>query len=190
MEFRTRLVVGKRNKKAGIAYAGLAIAVLSLGMIFVPVLEGYVAWAFSAGIIVLVAGAIRARGDIATYGLSPEELVVTVDRIVAGGKEYAIGQVRKIDFNVTGYSGMTEKTSAYSLNGLGNELSFLWEGKTVICPFYLNSEKHTLQLRAVFEEFYAAHIPFIERSGSTRTFLFKNLSAAELAEFKNKYGYG
>ena len=189
MEFRTRLVIGKKNKRAGLAWAGLLIAVLSLGMIFFPILSGLVPWAFSAGIIVLIVGAVRARGDIASYGVSQKELVVTVNNIVISGQEYPIGQIRQIDFNVEGYAGMPDRSSGYSFHGMGNELRFVWEGRTVACGFYLNSEKHTLQLGDVFREFYQGHIPFIERSGNTRTFLFRNLSGKELAEFKKKYGY-
>jgi hypothetical protein len=190
MEFRTRLVIGKKNKRAMLAWSGLLIAVLSLGMIFFPSLSGYVPWVFSAGIVVLIVGAVRAKGDIASYGLSEDELVVTVKEFVIGGQEYPMGQVRRIDVNVEGYANMPDRSSGYSSHGMANELSFVWEGRTIACSFYLNSEKHALQLRDLFTEFYEAHIPFIERSGGTRTFLFKNLSGKELAEFKKKYGYG
>jgi hypothetical protein len=189
MEFRTRLVIAKRNKKALVAWAGLLIAVLSLGMIFFPPFAGYVPWAFSAGIVVLIAGAVRAKGDIASFGLSEAELVVTVKSIIINGQEYPINTIRGIDFDVEGYARMPDRSSGYTLHGMGNELRFVSEGQTVICPFYLNSEKHALQLREVLRDFYEAHIPFIERSGGTRTFLFKNLSGKELEEFKKKYGY-
>jgi hypothetical protein len=141
------------------------------------------------GIVVLIVGAMRAKGDIASYGLSGNELVLTAESIVINGQGYPIDKVRKLDFNVEGYAGMPDRSSGYSFHGMGNELRFEWEGRAVTCGFYLNSEKHTLQLRDLFQEFYEAHIPFIERSGSTRTFLFKNLSGKELEEFKKKYGY-
>jgi hypothetical protein len=189
MEFRTRLVIGKKNKRALLAWVGLLIAVASLGMIFFPPLAAYVPWAFSAGIVVLIVGAVRAKGDIASYGLSDKELVLTAGSIVINGEEYPMKKVRKLDFNIEGYAGMPDRSSGYSLHGMGNELRFDWEGRVVTCGFYLNSEKHTLQLRDQFREYYEAHIPFVERSGNTRTFLFKNLSGKELEEFKKKYGY-
>jgi hypothetical protein len=193
MEFRTRLVVSNKSRKAVVAYVGLVIAAVSLLMVFFRSLEDYIPWAFGTGVVVVLIGAVLAKGKIATYGLSDEELVVSAAGIAIGGAFYPLEQVSDLNFNVEVFAGMP--TEAWGMpkdaisDGMGNELGFRWEGAKIACRFYLNSELHTQQLGVVFREFYERHIPFIECRGSTRTYLFRQLSADELAEFKKKYGY-
>jgi hypothetical protein len=193
MEFRTKLVVKRNNKKAYVAYAGLFIAMLSLVMAFIPFTHDYYAYAFGIGVAVLIIGAVIARGDVTNYGLSEEELSVTVNRIEIGGQSYPMGQVRKIDFNVEAYAGRYMNDGAMiagtSSDGMTNGLQFEFNGKSVNCGFFLRSKEHVLELGGVFDAFYQRRIPFIERNKSTRTYLFQILTEQQVVEFKRRYGY-
>src|SRR5579859_7416534 len=105
-EFRTKTVVSRKNKKAYIAYLGLLIALSSLLCVFIPGFQDYIPWVFGTGIVVVVIGALIARGDVTDYGLSEEDLVVNLKGISIGGQYYPMGQVRELDFNVEGFAGM------------------------------------------------------------------------------------
>lgn len=193
MEFRTKLVVTRKNKRARVAYAGLFIAASSMVLVFIPAWNDYIGWVFGTGIGVVVIGAIIARGDVADYGLSEEELVVSLAGIDVGGRYYPLNQVSKIDFDVQAYAGMYVNDGAMvsgsNSDGMTNRLSFEADGKTVACGFYLESKLHAQQLALLFNTFYERHIPFIEHNRSTRTYMFQVLSEKELAEFMKKYGY-
>jgi hypothetical protein len=193
MEFRTKLVLGNKSTKAIVAYIGLGIAGLSMVMIFFQSLQNYIPWVFGSGVFIILVGAVLAKGKIATHGLSEEELVVSGAGIAIGPQFYPLEALTKLDFNVETYAGMP--TEAWGMpkdaisDGMGNDLSFRYKEATVACRYYLNSRQHTLQLGDVFREFYERHIPFIERRGAVRTYLFRQLSAEELAEFRKRYGY-
>src|SRR5258708_12899099 len=105
MEFRTKLVVKRKNKRAYVAYAGLGIAMSSLVLVFFPSMEDYLGWVFGTGIAIVVIGAIIAKGDVMNYGLSEEELVVSLDRILIGGQFLPLNQGRKMDFKVRSFVG-------------------------------------------------------------------------------------
>jgi hypothetical protein len=193
MEFRTKLVVSRRNMRAYIAYAGLFIAASSLVLVFIPGMNRYIPYVFGAGIAIVVIGAVIARGDVRSYGLSNEDLVVSASGITVGAIHYPFPMVRDIDFNVEAFSGMYVNDGAMvsgsNSDGMTNSLSFVSGGAKVDCGFYLDSKEHVQQLGALFSEFYARHIPFVERNRSTRTYLFKVLNERELEEFKARYGY-
>ena len=193
MEFRTKLVVTRKNKKAWLAYAGLFIAASSLILVFIPTWSEYIPYVFGTGIGVVVIGALIARGDVATYGLSEEDLVVGSSGIDVGGRHYPLNQVANLDFDVQAYAGLYMNDGAMvagsSSDGMTNRLSFEAGGKTVACGFFLESPVHVQQLGLLFNEFYERHIPFIERNRSTRTYLFQILSERELVEFKRRFGY-
>lgn len=193
MEFRTKLVVKRKNKKAYVAYAGLFIAMLSIVMIFIPSWQDYIGWVFGGGLAIVVIGAVIARGDLMNYGLSEEELVVSTNGISVGGQFYPMSQILKMDFNVEAYAGRYMNDGAMisgtSSDGMTNQLSFEVNGKAVACGFYLSSQVQVYELGGVFNEFYERHIPFIERNKSTRTYLFQILSEQQVIEFKRRYGY-
>src|SRR5216684_4365318 len=100
MEFRTKIVVSRRNKRAYIAYAGLFIAASSLLLVFVPTLNDYIPYVFGTGIAVVVIGALIARGDVRNYGLSGDDLVITAEGIRVGDIFYPMKMVQGMDFNV------------------------------------------------------------------------------------------
>jgi hypothetical protein len=193
MEFRAKLVISRRNKRAWLAYAGLFIAVSSLVLVFIPSLTSYIPYVFGPGIALVIIGAVIARGDVRTYGLSEEELVVSMEGITVGAIHYPLRLVRNIDFNVEAYNGLYMNDGAMvagsSSDGMTNQLTFESEGSTVVCGFYLASKQQVQQMAVLFNEFYERHIPFIERNRSTRTYLFKVLTERELVEFKKRYGY-
>lgn len=193
MEFLTKTVISRKNKKAYVAYAGLLIAISSLILVFIPPLEDYIPWVFGAGIVVVVIGAIIARGDITDYGLGEDDIAVSVKGIAIGSQVYPMNQIRKLDFDVQAYEGMYVNDGAMisgaNSDGMTNRLSFEVNGKTIEAGFYLGSAQHVQLLGVVFNEFYELHIPFIEHNKSTRTFMFQYLKGKELEEFKKKYGY-
>ncbi|HEV3413383.1 MAG TPA: hypothetical protein VG101_12955 [Puia sp.] len=193
MEFRTKMVVSYRNVRAYVAYAGLFVAASSLLLVFVPGMNRYIPYVFGGGVAVVVIGAIIARGDVRSYGLSDENLVVSTEGIHVGAIYYPMRMVSNIDFNVEAYNGMYVNDGAMvsgsNSDGMTNSLSFESGGAKVNCGFLLNSKEHVQQLAMVFSELYERHIPFVERNRSTRTYMFRVLNERELAEFKERYGY-
>jgi hypothetical protein len=193
MEFRTKIVVSRRNKRAYVAYAGLFIAASSLLLVFIPGMNGYIPYVFGGGIAIVVIGAVIARGDMRSYGLSNEDLVVSADGITVGAIHYPLTMVRDINFNVEAYNGMYVNDGAMvsgsNSDGMTNSLTFESGGAKVDCGFLLQSREHVQQLAVVFAGFYERHIPFVERNRSTRTYMFKVLNPRELEEFKARYGY-
>lgn len=193
MEFRTRIVVKKRNKRAYIAYAGLFITASSLLLVFIPNMQDYIPYVFGGGIAIVVIGAVIARGDIRNYGFSEEELVVAPEGISVGAMHYPLRMISDMDFNVEAYDGLYVNDGAMvsgsKSDGMTNDLSFRAGGAKVKCGFYLNSKIHVQQLGLVFDEFYKRRVPFVERNRSVRTYLFQHLNETQLEEFKARYGY-
>jgi len=193
MEFRTKIVISRRNKRAYIAYAGLFIAAASLLLVFIPSLNSYIPYVFGTGIGVVVIGAVIARGDMRSYGLSEEELIVGAAGIKVGGIFYPMKMVKAMDFNVEAYDGLYVNDGAMvsgsNSDGMTNDLKFESGGAVVKCGFYLSGKQHVQQLAGVFDMFYQLHIPFVERNRNNRTYMFRILNERELEEFKRKYGY-
>jgi hypothetical protein len=193
MEFRTRIVVRKHNKRAYIAYAGLVIAASSLMLVFIPTMDDYIPYVFGGGIAVVVIGAVIARGDVRNYGMSEAELVVSSAGITVGPMHYPMDMITEMDFNVEAFNGLYVNDGAMvsgsKSDGMTNDLSFRAGGSKISCGFYLDSQQHVQQLGLVFHEFYTRHIPFVERNRSRRTYLFQFLQGRELEEFKARYGY-
>jgi hypothetical protein len=189
MEFRTKRVVATARKKATLSYIGFVLAVCSILPISLPEWRLVGTIVFIAGILLVLAGAFIAKGNISIVGLSGDDLVVTPEKICLGKEEYPMQKVKELDFDVNGFNGMQDPYSSYKLDGMGNQIKFLYEGSTVKSQFYLNSQEHVRQLGELFKSFYEQHVPFVERTGRTRTYLFRDLDEAGLAEFKKKYGY-
>ncbi len=193
MEFRTKLVTSRRNKKAYLAYAGLLIAASSLLLVFIPSLNDDIPYVFGTGIGIVVTGALIARGDVRNYGLSTDDLVISPEGITIGAMHYPLRLVSNIDFNVEAYSGMYVNDGAMvsgsNSDGMTNELSFSSGGQRVKCGFFLAGKQHVQELGLLFDEFYRLRIPFIEHNRNTRTYMLKVLTERELEEFKQRYGY-
>jgi len=193
MEFRTKIVISRRNKRAYIAYAGLFIAAASLLLVFIPSLDSYIPYVFGTGIGVVVIGAVIARGDVRSYGFSEEELIVSTEGIRVGSIFYPMKMVNAMDFNVEAYDGLYVNDGAMvsgsNSDGMTNDLRFESGGAVVKCGFYLSGKQHVQQLAGVFDTFYQLHIPFVERNRNNRTYMLRVLNEKELEEFKRKYGY-
>ena len=193
MEFRTKLVTRRRNRRALIAYIGLGIAASSLLLVFIPSLNDYIPYVFGSGIAVVVVGAFVARGDVRNYGLSPDDLVVSPEGITVGAIHYPLRMVKNMDFNVEAYNGLYMNDGAMvsgsKSDGMTNDLTFQSGSGKVSVGFYLASKEHVEQLGLVFDAFYRARVPFIERNRGRQTYLFQHLSGVALEEFKRKYGY-
>ncbi len=193
MEFRTKMVVSRRNARAYVAYAGMAIAASSLAVAFITAVSYYYPYVFGIGIAIVILGAIIARGDVRSYGLSEDELVVSPAGISVGAVHYPMRMVSRIDFNVEAYNGMYVNDGAMvsgsHSDGMTNQLTFESGGAKVDCGFYLGGKAQVQELALLFNEFYERRIPFVERNRSTRTYMFKVLNEKELVEFKRRYGY-
>jgi hypothetical protein len=194
MEFRTRIVKRKRNKRAFIAYAGLIIAACALPAYLIPSLQEYYPYVFGVGIAIVIIGAVIARGDVRNYGLAEEELVISpTEGIRVGAVFYPMRMVKNMNFNVEAYDGLYVNDGAMvsgsKSDGMTNDLTFESGSGRVSVGFYLNSQAHVQQLGVVFDAFYRARVPFIERNRGRQTYLFQHLSGVELEEFKRKYGY-
>ena len=187
------MVVSRRNARAYVAYAGMVIAASSLAVAFIPSVSYYYPYVFGVGIAIVVLGAIIARGDVRSYGLSEDELVVSMAGITLGAVHYPMRLVSRIDFNVEAYNGMYVNDGAMvsgsNSDGMTNQLTFESGGAKVDCGFYLSGKAQVQELAVLFNEFYERRIPFVERNRSTRTYMFKVLNEKELEEFKRRYGY-
>ncbi|MBS1662530.1 MAG: hypothetical protein JST68_15920 [Bacteroidetes bacterium] len=193
MEFRTKLVISRRNKRAIIAYAGLFIAASSLLLVFIPAFNGYIPYVFGIGIAIVVIGAFIARGDVRNYTLSPEDLIVSIEGISVGSVHYPFRMISNMNFNVEAYDGLYVNDGAMvsgsNSDGMTNDISFEAGGQKINCGFYLQSKEHVTVLRDLFDEFYQRRVPFVERNRNTRTYLLRVLNDVELEEFKRRYGY-
>ncbi len=193
MEFRSKLVISYRNVRAYVAYAGLLIAASSLLLVFVPGMGHYIPYVFGSGVAIVVIGAIIARGDVRSYKLSDDNLIVSTAGITIGAVHYPMRMVSDINFNVEAYNGMYVNDGAMvsgsNSDGMTNSLTFESGGARIDCGFFLDSKEHVQQLALLFSEFYERHMPFVERNKSTRTYMFKVLNERELQEFKARYGY-
>ena len=193
MEFRTKLVTRRRNKRAYIAYAGLAITASSLLLVFVPSWNDYIPYVFGCGIAVVIIGALIARGDVRNYGISAEELVVSPEGITVGAVHYPMRLIKLMNFNVEAYNGLYVNDGAMvsgsKSDGMTNDLTFESGSGKVSVGFYLDSPQHVQQLGVVFDAFYRARVAFIERNRGRQTYMFQILSEKDLEEFKRKYGY-
>jgi len=193
MEFRTKIVVRRRNKRAYVAYAGLVIAASSLLLVFIPSMQDYIPYVFGAGIAVVVIGALIARGDVRNYGLSSDNLLINPSGISVGPMHYPMHMITGMDFNVEAYNGLYVNDGAMvsgsRSDGMTNDLTFRAGGAKVSCGFYLDSKEHVQQLALLFDDFYRRRVPFIERNRSRRTYLLQYLNDRELEEFKDRYGY-
>ena len=193
MEFRTKIVVGRKNKKAYLAYAGLFIALSSLLLVFIPPLEEYIPWVFGIGIAVVILGAVIAKGDVTDYGLSEQDLAISLRGIAVGDQVYPMDRVRNMDFDVQAYEGMYVNDGAMvsgsNSDGMTNHLRFEVDGRTISCGFFLKNTQHVQQLGLLFLAFYEGHVPFVEHNKSNRTYMFQVLSEKELEAFKKKFKY-
>lgn len=200
MEFQTKIIEGNKNPKARIAWAGGGLLFLAMILMCVDKYQRYGFWMFGVAVVVLLAGAFLAKGDVDAIDVSATDLVVSSEEIRVGETVYPLAQVADIVFQVEGYDGMVDPEgyalkSRYSrtsglLNGMNNYLNFTFEGEKQEWQFYLPDPEHVQQLGGLFKEFYAKRIAFEERSAtSNRTFLFAPVSKEKWEDLMIENGY-
>ena len=200
MEFQTKIIEGNKNPKAWVAWAGGILLFLAMILMCVDGYQRYGFWMFGLAAVVLLVGAILAKGNVDAIDVSATDLVVSPAEIRVGETVYPLSQVTGLEFQVEGYDGMVD-TEGYApnvpysqtrglLNGMNNYLNFKIGGEKVEWQFYLPDPQHVQQLGALFKEFYAKRIPFLERSEtSDRTFLFEPVSKKQWEDRMIENGY-
>jgi hypothetical protein len=191
MQFSTYIIEGNPDKTvvtvSNIA-AGLALGALLTCMI------GLYQIGTILFVIAVIAGVLLAfikKGNIQSYVLSKNKLIITTSCIEIAGVVYEMEKIRDLHISVHSYAGLDYMSDGLKTSdGMNNYVSFVFDGKKVECRYYLDGATHTLSLCQVLQEFYYKKIPFIEvdRYGG-QTYLLKRLNENELATFKNKYGY-
>lgn len=201
MEFQTKIVEGNKNPKARVAWAGGIVLFVSMILMCVDAYQRYGFWLFGVGVVVLIGGAMLAKGDVDVMELSDTDIVVNAQEIRVGDAVYPLSQVTGIEFQVEGYDGMVDSQGYASsdvpgnrkfglLNGMNNYLDFTFGGKKIEWQFYLADPAHVQQLGELFKAFYAKGIPFHECSQiSKRTFLFEPVTEKEWEDRMILNGY-
>ncbi|OQP46750.1 hypothetical protein [Niastella populi] len=194
MEFSTYIITRNTDKTV---VKGTNIVLVLIAGALVASLAGWYKTGTTLFILAVVAGitlAVMKKGNVQAYILSKTKLVITTASIEIAGVVYEMEKIRNLRFVIHSYAGLKYKDKGNMMSqtsdGLQNTLSFTYDGKSIACQFYLNSEKHTFILCQVLQEFYYKKIPFVEadRNGY-QTYLLKQLNEKELAAFKEKYGY-
>ena len=82
------------------------------------------------------------------------------------------------------------RTFCNNKDGATINLNFTFEGQKQEWQFYLPDPEHVQQLGALFKDFYAKRIPFVERSAtSSRTYLFAPVSKEKWEDLMIENGY-
>ena len=200
MEFKTKIIEGNKNPKAKVVWAGAGLLFVSMILMCLDKYRNYGFWLFGLAVVVLIIGALFAKGDVDVIELSVADIVVNTEEIRVGDQVFPLAQVEDIVFQVEGYDGMVDPEgyalkSRYSrtsglLNGMNNYLNFTFEGQKQEWQFYLPDPEHVQQLGALFKDFYAKRIPFVERSAtSSRTYLFAPVSKEKWEDLMIENGY-
>jgi hypothetical protein len=199
MQFQTKIVEGNKNPNARIAWAGGVLLFLAMILMCIGRYQRYGFWLFGVAVIVLGVGAFLARGDVGAIEVSAVDLVISSQEIRVGETVYPLSEVTGIVFRVEGYDGMVDpegyamrrpSSKPGLLNGMNNYVDFAFGGEKVEWRFYLPDPQHVQLLGALFKEFYAKRIPFLERSVTNdRTFLFEPVTKEEWEDRMIENGY-
>ena len=195
MSFQTKIVESSKNPNAKIAWAGggliaLAMILMSQGdYLEIGVLL------FGIGVILLVIGAVAAKGDVAALQVSDTDISISADGIRVGDDVYSLKLVSDLEFHVEGYNGMANpysynRSSQRCVDGMNNRVCFHLLNEEVEWRFYLADPQQVQQLGALFKDLYAKGIPFLEAGpGGDRTFLFEPVSQQEWEDRMTVNGY-
>ena len=196
MEFQTKIIEKKKNPRARVAFAGIALLVLAIIFTFIKGYEHVTMWTFGIGMVVFAGGAIYAKGDLSHTRVSAADLIVNVSELRIGAEAYPIGQVEELEFMVDGYDGMYVEGSGNNQNrgrtysGMDNYVTFGYAAEKTECRFYLSDARHVQLLGGVFKEFYALRVPFTERDNAGwRTFLFEPVTDGQWEDLMIENGY-
>ena len=195
MEFQTKIVEHKKNPRARVPAIGVVLFIVAM-ILSVTHFEQFAVWLFGVAMVLLIGGAIYARGDLSNIGVSATDLVINISEVRIGATQYLLSQVANLEFIVEGYDGMeTPGTSNYRrnredyLNGMDNYLCFVSDGNEVKCRFYLGDPQHVQLLGALYKEFYSRRISFVERSSGWRTFMFEAVTDSQWEDLMIQNGY-
>jgi len=203
MEFQTKIVEGNKNPKAKVVWAGAGLLFLAMIMMCVDKYRNYGFWLFGLAVVVLIIGALFAKGDLDVIEISATDISINTEEIRVGDTVFPLAQVEDIVFQVEGYDGMID-AEGYArgslpgssarlvglLNGMNNYLDFTLGSEKQEWQFYLPDPQHVQQLGALFKEFYAKRIPFVERNvTSNRTFLFEPVTEKQWEDLMIEHGY-
>ncbi|HEY4108688.1 hypothetical protein [Puia sp.] len=199
MQFQTKIIEGNKNPNAWIAWAGGGLVFLAMIVMCIKSYQRYGFWMFGVAVVVVGVGAFLARGNVEAIDVSAVDLTVSTGEIRIGETVYPLAQVSDIVFQVEGYNGMLDPEgytfNARSrrsgiLNGMNNYLNFRVGEQKEEWQFYLADPAQVQQLGALFKEFYARRIPFLERSiTNNRTFLFAPVSKQQWEDKMIENGY-
>jgi hypothetical protein len=200
MQFQSKIVVGNKNPKARIAWAGGALLFLAMVLTCVDGLRRYGFWLMGLAVVVLAVGLIAGKGDVDVIAISETDIVVSAEDIRVGELLFRVSDITDIVWQVEGYDGMVD-AEGYSgggssgnyrhrVNGVNNYLNFRYDGLKQEWQFYLQDPEHVQVLGALFKEWYAKGIPFLERGvRGNRTFLFAPVSKEGWEEMMREHGY-
>jgi len=199
MQFQTKIVVGNKNPKAWIAWAGGALLFLAMVLTCIDSIRRYGFWLMGLAVVVLGVGLMAAKGDVDVIRVSGTDPVVSGEDIRIGELLFKVSDVADIVFQVEGYDGMADAEGYSSggggsyqrrLNGYNNYLNFRYDGLKQEWQFYLQDPEHVQVLGALFKDWYAHGIPFVERGvRGNRTFLFAPVSKEGWEEMMRENGY-
>jgi hypothetical protein len=203
MEFQTKIVEGNKNPKAKVVWAGAGLLFLSMVLMCMDKYRNYGFWLFGLAVVVLIVAALFAKGDVDLIELSVADIIINTEAIKVGDAVFPLAQMEDIVFQVEGYDGMID-AEGYAqgslpgsstrrvglVNGMNNYLDFRFGGEKQEWQFYLPDPQHVQQLGALFKEFYARRIPFVERNvTSSRTFLFAPVTEKQWEDLMIEHGY-
>jgi hypothetical protein len=196
MEFQSKIIEKKKNPRARVAAVGVVLFMAGMILSVVHGYEQYALWSFGVGMVLLIGGAVYARGNLTNIGVSDTDVVVNVSSIRIGDMTWPVDQIAGLEFLVEGYDGMVIPGTRGSrqnredyYNGMNNYFSFVYNGNKVNCRFYLPDPQHVQELGGVFKDFYAHRVEFVERSGGWRTFLFEAVTDAQWEDLMIENGY-
>jgi hypothetical protein len=199
MQFQAKIVEGNKNPRARVVWAGGILVFVSMIMMCFEGSQRYGFWLFGLAIVVLIVGAILAKGDVDVIDVSATDLVVDISEIRIGETRFPLAQVSDLEFQVEGYDGMADPdgyarfTSARRrdrVNGMNNYLDFKMGEEKQEWQFYLSGPQQVQELGALLKELYSKGIPFKEEDGTGhRTFLFEPVSEQQWEDRMIENGY-
>lgn len=104
--FQTRIIEKKKNPRARVATVGVVLFMAGMLLSVVHGYEQYALWSFGAGMVLLIGGAVYAKGNLSNIGVSDTDVVVNVSSIRIWDMTYPIDQIAGLEFLVEGYDGM------------------------------------------------------------------------------------
>ena len=203
MAFQTKIIEVNKNPKAKVVWAGAGLLFLAMILMCMDKYRNYGLWLFGVAVVVLIIGAVFAKGDVDVIELSATDIIINTEEIRVGNTVFPLAQVEDIVFQVEGYDGMID-AEGYArgslpgssarrvglLNGINNYLDFKFSGEKQEWQFYLPDPEHVQQLGALFKELYAKRIPFLERNvTNSRTFLFAPVTKRQWEDLMIEHGY-